>query len=154
MVNQANFLFGYEAITMIIVLVTTKEKSLGTDFNQENWMLVIWLRNYFFQECYWVDAVMLSPLLWLSYDIQHYRITSFLSLPRLPIWTKVGTKGCRQILWLKYGKNVDVDYCWSFLSWGAVISKTLLNLPRLLTYFALGHLHTYLLHTYCIHFKC
>ena len=25
---------------MIIVLVTTKEKSLGTDFNQENWMLV------------------------------------------------------------------------------------------------------------------
>ena len=38
--NQANFLFGYEAITMIIVLVTTKEKSLGTNFNQENWMLV------------------------------------------------------------------------------------------------------------------
>ena len=26
---------------MIIVLVTTNEKSLGTDFNQENWMLVI-----------------------------------------------------------------------------------------------------------------
>ena len=25
---------------MIIVLVTTKEKSLGTNFNQENWMLV------------------------------------------------------------------------------------------------------------------
>ena len=39
--HQANFLFGYEVITMIIVLVTTKEKSLGTDFNQENWILVI-----------------------------------------------------------------------------------------------------------------
>ena len=38
--NQANFLFGYEVITMIIVLVTTKEKSLGTNFNQQNWMLV------------------------------------------------------------------------------------------------------------------
>ena len=25
---------------MIIVLVTTKEKSLGTNFNQQNWMLV------------------------------------------------------------------------------------------------------------------
>ena len=24
-------------------LVTTKEKSLGTNFNQDNWMLVIWL---------------------------------------------------------------------------------------------------------------
>ena len=43
--NQANFLFGYEVITMIIVLVTTKEKSLGTDFNQENWMLVIRLQT-------------------------------------------------------------------------------------------------------------
>ena len=30
---------------MIIVLVTTKEKSLGTNFNQENWMLVIWLKS-------------------------------------------------------------------------------------------------------------
>ena len=39
--NQANFLLGYEVITMIIVLVTTKEKALGTNFNQENWMLVI-----------------------------------------------------------------------------------------------------------------
>ena len=78
------------------------------------------------------------------------RITSFLSLLHLSIWTRVGTKGWKQIIWLKYGKNFDVDYCWSFLSWGAVISKTLLNLPRLLTYFALGHLHTYLLHTYCI----
>ena len=28
---------------MIIVLVTAKEKLLGTDFNQENWMLVILL---------------------------------------------------------------------------------------------------------------
>ena len=28
---------------MIIVLVVTREKYLGTDFNQENWMLVIWL---------------------------------------------------------------------------------------------------------------
>ena len=43
LVNQANFLPGYEVITMIIVLVTTKEISLGTDFNQENWMLVILL---------------------------------------------------------------------------------------------------------------
>jgi hypothetical protein len=42
-VNQANFLLGYEVITMIIVLVTTKKKYLGTDINQENWMLVIWL---------------------------------------------------------------------------------------------------------------
>ena len=39
--NQANLLLGYEVITMIIVLVTTKEKSLGTNLNQENWMLVI-----------------------------------------------------------------------------------------------------------------
>ena len=39
--NQANFLFGYEVITVIIVLVTTKEKSLVTDINQENWILVI-----------------------------------------------------------------------------------------------------------------
>ena len=38
LVNQANFLLGYEVIT---VLVTTKEKSLGTDFNQDNWMSVI-----------------------------------------------------------------------------------------------------------------
>ena len=38
--NQV-IIFDYEVITMIIVLVTTKEKSLGTDFNQENWMLVI-----------------------------------------------------------------------------------------------------------------
>ena len=30
-----------EKITMIIVSVTTKEKTLGTNFNQENWMLVI-----------------------------------------------------------------------------------------------------------------
>ena len=28
---------------MIIVLVITKEKSLGIHFNQENWMLVIWI---------------------------------------------------------------------------------------------------------------
>ena len=28
--NQANFFVGYEVITMIIVLVITKEKSLGT----------------------------------------------------------------------------------------------------------------------------
>jgi uncharacterized membrane protein affecting hemolysin expression len=42
-VNQANFLLGYEVITINIVLVTTEEKSLGTDFNQENWMLVIGL---------------------------------------------------------------------------------------------------------------
>ena len=41
--NQANFLPGYEVITMIIVLVTTKEKSLGIDLNQDNWMLVILL---------------------------------------------------------------------------------------------------------------
>ena len=41
LVNQANFLLGYEVIIMIIVYVTTKEKSLGTNFNQENWMLVI-----------------------------------------------------------------------------------------------------------------
>ena len=38
--NQANFLFGYEVTTMIIILVTTKENSLGTNFNQQNWMLV------------------------------------------------------------------------------------------------------------------
>ena len=43
--NQANFLFGYEVITVIIVLVTTKEKSLGTNFNQRNWMLVICTAN-------------------------------------------------------------------------------------------------------------
>ena len=43
--NQANFLLGYKVITMIIVLVTTKEKSLGTNFNLENWMLVIRLMN-------------------------------------------------------------------------------------------------------------
>jgi hypothetical protein len=41
-VNQANFLLGYEGLTMINVLVTTKNKSLGTNSNQENWMLVIW----------------------------------------------------------------------------------------------------------------
>ena len=29
-------ILGYEVITMIIVLVITKEKSMGTDFNQEN----------------------------------------------------------------------------------------------------------------------
>ena len=35
---QANFLLGNEVRTMIIVLVTTKEKkSLSTDFNQDNW---------------------------------------------------------------------------------------------------------------------
>jgi hypothetical protein len=28
---------------MIIVLVITKEKLMGANFNQENWMLVIWL---------------------------------------------------------------------------------------------------------------
>ena len=39
--NQANFLLGYEVITMIIVLFTTKEKSLGTDFNQENLAIVL-----------------------------------------------------------------------------------------------------------------
>ena len=38
--NQANLLFGYEIINMIIVWVTTKEKSLVTNFNQQNWMLV------------------------------------------------------------------------------------------------------------------
>jgi hypothetical protein len=42
-VNQANFLLGYEIISMVIVLVATKEKSLGTDFNQENLMLSIQL---------------------------------------------------------------------------------------------------------------
>jgi len=36
-----NFLIDYDVITVIIVLVTTKEKSLGTNFNQQNWMLVI-----------------------------------------------------------------------------------------------------------------
>ena len=39
--NQANFLLGYEFITTIIVLDTAKEKSLGINFNQDNWMLVI-----------------------------------------------------------------------------------------------------------------
>ena len=39
--NQANFLLGYEVTTMIIVLDTTKEKSLGINFNQDNWMLVL-----------------------------------------------------------------------------------------------------------------
>ena len=39
LVDQANFLLGYEIITMIIVLVTIKEKLLDTDFNQDNWML-------------------------------------------------------------------------------------------------------------------
>ena len=41
--NQANFFLGYEVITMIVVLVITKEKILGTNFNQKNLMLVIWL---------------------------------------------------------------------------------------------------------------
>ena len=41
--NQANFLSGYKVITMIMVLVITKEKLLGTDFNQENW--IIWLKT-------------------------------------------------------------------------------------------------------------
>ena len=41
--NQANFSLGYEVITMIIVLVITREKSLGTNSKLENWMLVIWL---------------------------------------------------------------------------------------------------------------
>ena len=41
LVNQANFLLRYEVITMIFFLVTTKEKALGTDFNQDNRMLVI-----------------------------------------------------------------------------------------------------------------
>ena len=45
MVTKANFLFGYEVTTMIIALVTTKEKSLGTNFNQQNWMLVFWLKS-------------------------------------------------------------------------------------------------------------
>ena len=45
LVNKANVLFGYEVITMIIVLVTTKEKSFGTNFNQENQMLVIRLMS-------------------------------------------------------------------------------------------------------------
>ena len=44
--NQEKVLLGYGVITMIIVLVTTKEKSLRTNFNQENWMLVIWLNIY------------------------------------------------------------------------------------------------------------
>ena len=41
--NQADFVLGYDVITIIFVLVVTKEISLGTDFNQENWMLVTWL---------------------------------------------------------------------------------------------------------------
>jgi tRNA(Arg) A34 adenosine deaminase TadA len=37
-----NFFFlGYEVITMVIVSVITKEKSLGTAYDQENWMLVV-----------------------------------------------------------------------------------------------------------------
>ena len=39
--EPSKFSFDYEVITMIIVLVTMKEKSLGTNFNQQNWMLVI-----------------------------------------------------------------------------------------------------------------
>ena len=38
--NQENSIFGYEVIIMIIVLVTTKEKSLGINFNQQNLMLL------------------------------------------------------------------------------------------------------------------
>jgi hypothetical protein len=34
-VQEIEFILGYE--------VTTREKYLGTDSNQENWMLVIWL---------------------------------------------------------------------------------------------------------------
>ena len=54
--NQGNFLLGYEVITMII---TTKENSFGTNFNQENWMLVIWLiagksLPVLYTEKYWV----------------------------------------------------------------------------------------------------
>ena len=43
--NQANFLFGNKVIIMIIFLVITKEKSFGTNSNQENWLLVIRLLN-------------------------------------------------------------------------------------------------------------
>ncbi len=39
--DAINFLLGYAVTTMIFVLVTTKEKSLDTNSNQENWMLVI-----------------------------------------------------------------------------------------------------------------
>ena len=52
------FFLGYEVITMIIVLVTTKEKLLGPNFNQENGMLVILLlcdpakTNQHFRFCY------------------------------------------------------------------------------------------------------
>ena len=43
-------------ITMIIVLVTTKDKSLGTDFNQENGMLVIRLMAPFLlSEGWWFE---------------------------------------------------------------------------------------------------
>ena len=53
----ANFKLGILlVITMIIVLVTTKDKSLGTDFNQENWMLVIWLMvPFLLSEGWWFE---------------------------------------------------------------------------------------------------
>jgi hypothetical protein len=47
-VNQANSIFGYEVITMFIALAATKEKSLGTNFNQQNWMLVFRLLSLCF----------------------------------------------------------------------------------------------------------
>jgi hypothetical protein len=37
---------------MFIVLVRIKENSLGTNFNQENWMLVIWLVYSFQANCF------------------------------------------------------------------------------------------------------
>ena len=42
-VNQAKFFHGYKVRTISIVLVMTREKFLGNDFIQQNWMLVIWL---------------------------------------------------------------------------------------------------------------
>ena len=67
--NPENFLLGYEVITMITVLVVTKEKSLGTDFNQENWMLVIWLVSvkYFFLEvCIILLVILLKGFKWVK----------------------------------------------------------------------------------------
>ena len=60
--NQANFLHGYEVITMVIVLVTTKEKSYGTNFNQENWRIVFRLQSKIFKK----DENIIK-----SYTVQH-----------------------------------------------------------------------------------
>ena len=81
--NQAIFLLGYEVITMIIVLVTTKEKSLGTNFNQQNWMLVIRLWSAEHGKNYTPKQICLQIV--LNYLFSVY-------LPYVNIWRENPTK--------------------------------------------------------------